>query len=160
MILLEKNLKFISRLNIHYYPNGRYKCSITSLKAVIVGKSLTSTGLDIDRILHFVFLIKYSKFTEDIGSGKFTDTFCQNTNKFQKSEEGGCYIPTNLLPSLDTPLVTTAVRIELVSSLTTTEIIKSFKRLISSRDKPEIVYFDNDKTFNVGAKWLANIIKD
>ena len=31
------------------------------------------------------FFIKYSKFTDNIGSGNFTDTFCQNTNKFKKS---------------------------------------------------------------------------
>ena len=31
------------------------------------------------------FMIKYSKFTDNIGSGNFTDTFCQNTNIFQKS---------------------------------------------------------------------------
>ena len=30
-------------------------------------------------------MIKYSKFTDNIGSGNFTDTFCQNTDKFQKS---------------------------------------------------------------------------
>ena len=53
MISLVKNLKCISRLNIHYYPNRRYKSYITSLKAVIAGKSLISAGLDIDRILHF-----------------------------------------------------------------------------------------------------------
>ena len=85
MISLVKNLKCISRLNIHYYPNRRYKSYITSLKAVIAGKSLISAGLDIDRILHFVFMIKYSKFTDNIGSGNFTDTFCQNTDRFQKS---------------------------------------------------------------------------
>ena len=58
MISLVKNLKCISRLNIHYYPNRRYKSYITSLKAVIAGKSLISAGLDIDRILHFVFYDK------------------------------------------------------------------------------------------------------
>ena len=56
--------------------------------------------------------------------------------------------------------VTRAVRIELVSNLTTIEFIKSFKRLISKRDKPKIVYSDNVKTVKVGAKWLANINKD
>ena len=56
--------------------------------------------------------------------------------------------------------VTRAVRIELVSNLTTTEFIKSFKRLISKRDKPKTVYSDNVKTVKVGAKWLANINKD
>ena len=75
---------------MYYYPNRRYKPYITSLKAVIVGKSLISAGLDIDRILHFVFMIKYSKYTDNIGSGNFTDTFCQNIGKCQKSGKG-CY---------------------------------------------------------------------
>ena len=36
-------------------------------------------------------MIKYFKFIDNIGPGNFTDTFCQNTNKFQKSggKEGG-----------------------------------------------------------------------
>ena len=51
-------MKFISPLNIHYYPNRRYKFYITSFKALIVGKGLVSTGLDIDRILHFLFYDK------------------------------------------------------------------------------------------------------
>ena len=55
MISLVKYLKCISRLNIHCYPNRRDKSHITSLKAVIVGKSLISAGLDIERILHFVY---------------------------------------------------------------------------------------------------------
>ena len=54
MISLVKNLKCISRRNIHYYPNVGTNL-ITSLKAVIVGKSLISAGLYIDRIVHFVF---------------------------------------------------------------------------------------------------------
>ena len=56
--------------------------------------------------------------------------------------------------------VTRAAHIELVPNLTTTEFIKSFKRLISRRGKPKIVYCDNTKTFKAGAKWLANINKD
>ena len=74
----------ISRLNIHYYHNRRYKSYITSLKAVIAGKSLIFAGLDIDRILHFVFMIKYSKFTDNIGSGNFTDTFCKIPTNLKK----------------------------------------------------------------------------
>ena len=54
MILLVQNLKCISRLDIYYYHNRRYKSHITSSKAVIVGKSLISAELDIDRILHFI----------------------------------------------------------------------------------------------------------
>ena len=37
-------------------------------------------------------MIEYSKFTDNIGSGNFTDTICQNNDKFEKSggrgEEG------------------------------------------------------------------------
>ena len=36
-------------------------------------------------------MIKYSKFTDCIGSGNFTDTFCQNTNNLQKK---GCTPPS------------------------------------------------------------------
>ena len=82
MILLVQNLKCISRLDIHYYHNRRYKSHITSSKAVIVGKSLISAELDIDRILHFFFMVKYFKFTDNIRSGNFSDTFCQNNDKF------------------------------------------------------------------------------
>ena len=46
--------------------------------------------------------------------------------------------------------VTRAVHKELVSNLTTAESIKSFKRLISRRCKPKIVYSDNAKTFKPG----------
>ena len=53
--------------------------------------------------------------------------------------------------------VTRAVHIELVTNLTTIEFIKSFKRLISRRGKPKIVYSDNAKTVKAGAKWLPNI---
>ena len=55
MISSVKNLECISRQNIHYYPNSQYKSNITSLKAVIVGKSLISAAPGIDRIQHFVF---------------------------------------------------------------------------------------------------------
>ena len=64
----------ISRLNIHYYRNRRYKFYTTSLKAAIAGKSLISAGLDFDRILHFVFffsMINYSIFTGNIGPAYF-----------------------------------------------------------------------------------------
>ena len=57
MISLVKNLIYFTD-NIHYYHNRRYKSHITSLKAVIAGKSLISAGFDIDRILHFIFYDK------------------------------------------------------------------------------------------------------
>ena len=30
-------------------------------------------------------MTKYSKFTDNIGSGNFIDTFCHNTDKFQNN---------------------------------------------------------------------------
>ena len=48
-------------------------------------------------------MIKYSKFTENIGSGNFTDTFCQNTKKFQKGGEEGVTLPQT--PRLTRPCV-------------------------------------------------------
>ena len=81
MISLVKNLICISRLNIHYYPNRRYKSYITSLKALIVGKSLISAGLDIDRILHYVFYDKILQIYRQHWSRNFIDIFCQKTDK-------------------------------------------------------------------------------
>ena len=102
MISLVKNLKCMSLLNIHYYPNRRYKSYTTSLKAAIVGKSLISVGPDIDRFLHFAFMIKYSKFTDKIESGNFTDTFCQNS-------AGVLLLPleTPLQVTMKLPIITT-----------------------------------------------------
>ena len=41
-------------------------------------------------------MIKYSKFTENIGTGNFTDPSCQNTDKFQNRAGGeGVALPTS-----------------------------------------------------------------
>ena len=80
MILLVKNRQCISWLNISYYPNHWRKSYIISLKAIIVCKSLVSAGMDIDRNID-----RYSPFTDNIGSGNLTDTFYQNSNKFNKT---------------------------------------------------------------------------
>ena len=45
----------ISWLNIHYYHNGWYKFYNFLKSLLIMSKSLIFAGLDIDRILHFVF---------------------------------------------------------------------------------------------------------
>ena len=95
-----------SRLNIHYYPNRRHKSYVTSLKAAIVGKSLISAELDIIEFWISFFMIKYSKFTDNIGTGNFTDPSCQNTDKFQnRAGAGSCtpHMPPHTSP-LDTPL--------------------------------------------------------
>ena len=80
MILLVKNRQCISWLNISYYPNHWCKSYIISLKAINVGKSLVSAGMDIDRNID-----RYSPFTDNIGSGNLTNTFYQNSNKFNKT---------------------------------------------------------------------------
>ena len=56
--------------------------------------------------------------------------------------------------------VSRAVHLELVSNLTTTKFIKSFKKLIPRRGKPNIIYSDNTKTFKAGGKWLDSINRD
>ena len=56
--IVRKESKMYFTLNVHYYPNRQYKSYITSLKAVNTSKNLISAGLDIDRILHFVFYDK------------------------------------------------------------------------------------------------------
>ena len=47
-----------------------------------------------------------------------------------------------------------------MSNLSTNEFIRSFKRLISRRGKPNVIYSDNAKTFKAGAKWLNSINRD
>ena len=101
MISLVKNLKCISRLNIHYYPNRRYKSYITSLKAVIAGKSLISAGLDIDRILHFVFCDKILQIYRQHWVRKFYRHILSKYRQFSKKQGGWGY--TLLIPLLDTP---------------------------------------------------------
>ena len=81
MISLVKNLKYISRLNIRYHPNRRYKSYITSLKTVIVGKSLISAGLNIDRILHFVF---YDKILQICRQHWFMKVYRRILSKYQQ----------------------------------------------------------------------------
>ena len=55
--------------------------------------------------------------------------------------------------------VSRAINLELVRNLTT-QFIKSIKRLIARRGSPKIIYSDNAKTFQAGAKWLIKINKD
>ena len=56
--------------------------------------------------------------------------------------------------------VSRAVHLELVSNLSTNKFIRSFMRLISRRGKPNVIYSDNVKTFEAGAKWLNSINRD
>ena len=56
--------------------------------------------------------------------------------------------------------VSRAAHLELVSNLITTDFIKSFKRQISRRGKPNIIYSDNAKSFKEETKWLNSINRD
>ena len=49
-------------------------------------------------------MIKYSKFTNNIESGNFTDTFYQNGNKFKNSVAEGVRVTPPHTPPLNTPL--------------------------------------------------------
>ena len=48
--------------------------------------------------------------------------------------------------------VSRAIHLELVRNLTTQEFIKSIKRLTARRGSPKVIYSDNAKTFQAGAK--------
>ena len=48
----------------------------------------------------------------------------------------------------------------LCQNLSTTKFIKSFKKLISRRGNPNIIYSDNTETLRAGAKWLNSINRD
>ena len=92
MISLVKNLKCISRQNIHYYRNRRYKSYITSLKDVIVSKGLVSAALDIDRILHFVFYDKTLQIYRQHWVRKFYQYILSKYRQISNKWEG-CYTP-------------------------------------------------------------------
>ena len=59
-------------------------------------------------------MIKYSRFTNSIGSGKFTDTFYQNTDKFQKFGEGGYTLALCMPLSIDAVLSIALPHLQLV----------------------------------------------
>ena len=96
MMLLVKNLKcftakYISRLNIHYYRNHRYKSYIITLKPAIPGKSLISAGLDIYRIQHFVFDDKILQIYQQHWVRKLCRHVLSECRQISKKWGGGCY---------------------------------------------------------------------
>ena len=56
--------------------------------------------------------------------------------------------------------LTRAIHLELLTSQTTEEFIKSFKRFIARRGRPQKVYSDNGGSFVAASKWLKGIMKD
>ena len=70
----------------------------------MTGKSLIFAWLGIDRILHFVFfMIKYFKFTDNIGSGDLLTHFVKIPTNLKEVGAGGCYTlppsPTDTHPA-------------------------------------------------------------
>ena len=60
-------------------------------------------------------MIKYSKFTDNTGSGNLTDTFSQITNKFQKTGGGEGVLQPLHTPLLGTPLTTLTLYCQLLN---------------------------------------------
>ena len=81
MISLVKSLMYF---RAKYFHNRRYKSYITFLKAVIAGKCLISAGLDIDRILHFVFYDKILEISRQHWVRKFFRHILSKYQQIQK----------------------------------------------------------------------------
>ena len=75
-------------------------------------------------------------------------------HKINKKRDGKAYI---LLFACS---LTRAIHLELLSSQTTEEFIKAFKRFIARRGRPQKVYSDNGKSFVAASKWLGGIMRD
>ena len=56
--------------------------------------------------------------------------------------------------------LTRAIHLELLSDQTTEGFIKSFKRFIARRGRPQMVYSDNGRSFVTATRWLRGIMKD
>ena len=56
--------------------------------------------------------------------------------------------------------LTRGIYLELLSSLETSEFLRSLKRLIAHRGQPEKICSDNDRTVVAVAKWLKAVMAD
>ena len=74
--------------------------------------------------------------------------------KISKKKEGKSYI---LLFACS---LTTAVHLELLTDQTTEGFIRSLKRFIARRGRPNKLYSDNGRSFVSAAKWLKSIMKN
>ena len=74
--------------------------------------------------------------------------------KRKQRQEGKAYI---LLFACS---LTRALYLELLPDQTAEEFLKSLKRFIARKGRPEKIYSDNGKTFVAGAKWLKKIMKE
>ena len=55
---------------------------------------------------------------------------------------------------------TRAVYLELLADLTTDEFLRSLKRFIARRGRPEKIFSDNGKMFIAAEKWLRGVRKE
>ena len=56
--------------------------------------------------------------------------------------------------------MTRGIYLEILSSLETSEFLRSLKRFIARRGRPEKIYSDNGRTFAAAAKWLKAVMAD
>lgn len=56
--------------------------------------------------------------------------------------------------------LTRALHLDLLPSLETEEILRSLKRFIARRGRPETVYSDNGNSFVGAAKWISKVMSD
>lgn len=56
--------------------------------------------------------------------------------------------------------LTRALYLELSKSMETSEFLRSLKRLVARKGRPEKIYSDNAKTFTATASWLKQVQKD
>ena len=68
--------------------------------------------------------------------------------------EGKAYI------LLNTCSLTLALHLDLLPSLETKEFLRSFKRFIGRRGRPETLYSDNGKSFVGTGKWISKVRSD
>ena len=71
-----------------------------------------------------------------------------------QKKEGKTYI------ILYTCSLTRAPYLELSKSMETSEFLRSLKRLVARKGRPEKIYLDNAKTFTTTASWLKQVQKD
>ena len=56
--------------------------------------------------------------------------------------------------------LTRGLLLEVLPNLATSEFLRSLKRLIARRGRPEKIYSDNGKTFVGAEKWLKQVMRD
>ena len=95
-------------------------------------------------------MIKYFEFTDNIGSGNFTGTFCQYSYRFQKNWGGGVTPP---YPPLGTPLILGIIESKLDSSITNAEVnINGYSIIGNDRNRNGggvACYIRNDLCFDI-----------